>query len=262
MLGRLVQSILAKNRIYISRAEELQNVRDLISALRPMSGEKPLVRIGSPSGDGGYLLPDDFQDVAACISPGVSDEVGFDLQMTSMGIPVYMADASVLGPPVLNHQFHFSPLFLDSYSSTGCITLADYIKDLHPGRDLVLQMDIEGAEWRVINSTPSNILERFRIIVMEAHRLDNLFSKFGYSEINAALRKLLLTHNVVHIHPNNVTDGISIGDIVVPSLLEFTFHRKDRDIFTIKSRDYPHPLDRKNVSNKPDLILPRCWWPI
>jgi hypothetical protein len=40
----------------------------------------PLIRLGA-DGDGGYLVPDDLEDVAACFSPGVDDRASFESAM-------------------------------------------------------------------------------------------------------------------------------------------------------------------------------------
>ena len=76
----------------------------------------PLKRFG-PSGDGGYLMPDDLDGIVACISPGVSTECGFDSEMAARGIDVYMADASVAGPSARHDRFHFFPKHLDIAAS-------------------------------------------------------------------------------------------------------------------------------------------------
>lgn len=129
------------------------------------------------------------------------------------------------------------------FSWSGCRGMATSVKGdvavlVHPihlpgdildlRRRRILQMDIEGAEYRVIAATTVETLSRFRIIVVEFHELSNLFTKFGFREISNAFRKLLLTHRVVHIHPNNVGGPAVRGHLSVPSLMEFTFYRKDR----------------------------------
>ena len=77
-----------RNEIYRSR------LRRLLHRLHPRCDDKELVRFG-PMGDGGYLLPDDIGGIGACFSPGVSSISGFEKQCAELGIPVYLADASV-----------------------------------------------------------------------------------------------------------------------------------------------------------------------
>jgi hypothetical protein len=40
-------------------------VRELVARLHPLVTDHPLIRLGC-SGDGGYLVPDDLEGIAAC----------------------------------------------------------------------------------------------------------------------------------------------------------------------------------------------------
>ena len=256
---RALQGALVRTGMWIERASVIDDVRQLVEALRVVPSPRPLVRIGSTL-DGGYLVPDDLDGIAACISPGVSTEVGFDLDLAERGIDIFMADASVAGPPVSHPRFHFTRKFLDTFDSDTTVTLDDFVRDVAPGKDLILEMDIEGAEWRVFHSLSAETLQRFRIMAVEFHDMVNLFSHFGFREIAAVFRKILATHAVVHIHPNNVTGPVECGGLSVPSLLEFTFHRRDRGTFAPGPLAFPHPLDAPCVAGLPDYPLPACWY--
>jgi hypothetical protein len=238
------------------------NIGTLIAELQPMANKMGLRRFG-PVGDGGYLMPDDLEGVKGVVSPGVSTEVGFDYEMADRGIDVYMVDASVAGPPVQHERFHFTAKFLDTYNSNSTITLEDYCKTISDGRgDLVLQMDIEGAEYRVLAATSEAVLFRFRIMVIEFHGVRHLRSPIRARKISAVFRKLLRSHRVVHIHPNNCGMLARVGAFEIPDTLEFTFYRSDRDVFEHKQLQFPHPLDATNVPNKPAIVLPKCWQPV
>ena len=67
--------------------------------MRPYETDTPLIRMGD-FGDGGYLLPDDLRGIAACYSPGVSEQASFEMDMAKRGIASFMADASVEKPPL------------------------------------------------------------------------------------------------------------------------------------------------------------------
>ena len=68
-------------------------LRRMLTALHPQNTTTNLIRVG-PSGDGGYLIPDDLDGLVACFSPGVSDISGFEVQCAERGMDVFMADAS------------------------------------------------------------------------------------------------------------------------------------------------------------------------
>jgi hypothetical protein len=206
-------------------------------------------------------MPDDLEGVVACISPGVSTETGFDREIAERGINVYLADASVSGPSISHERFHFLQKFFDTYSSESTITIDDYCSAIGGDGDLILQMDIEGAEYRVLTSASDNLLHRFRIMVVEFHDMGHLFSRAGFREMSSVFKRLRRTHEVVHIHPNNVATSLKIGSLEIPQLLEFTFYRKDRDSLEQRTAQFPHPLDCDNVPGNPSLVLPRCWRP-
>lgn len=208
-------------------------------------------------------MPDDLKDVRACISPGVSSECGFDLEIAGRGIDVYMADASVDGPPIQHSRFEFVKKFLDTYESATTTTLDQFcrvIPDHSSQHDLVLQMDIEGAEYRVVHNMSDDLLRRFRIMVIEFHNLEQLFSRFSFGFMRSTFEKLVQHHNVVHIHPNNFSACVRRRKVDIPPIMEFTFYRKDRASFSDEIElQFPHTLDRDNVPERPRLVLPECW---
>lgn len=250
------------NAVWIGPATDPQHVMALIDRLRPWQNKRGLVRVG-PSGDGGYLLPNDLLGMTACVSPGVSLESGFDYEIAERGIPVHMADASVDGPAIQHARFHFTKIFFGSVTANNTTTIEEFclaIPGFSGGGDLLLQMDIEGAEWPVIQSMNSAFLRRFRIIVLEVHGLDNLFHAFTFDLIKASFDKLLEHHKVVHLHPNNCCGSVVSQGMEVPRVMEMTFYRTDRDTFERPaSAEWPHPLDAENKPSNPALILPQIW---
>ncbi len=247
------------DKITVVNATSPKDVRALIDLMRPVAISVALKRFG-PAGDGGYLMPDDLSGVAGCVSPGVSTECGFDEAMAARGIDVHMADASAPGPPVPNPRFHFTPKFLDVLASERTTTLEELCAATGAG-DLVLQMDIEGAEYRVLMSVSPETLQRFRIMVIEFHDLDVMFTRFGCTILRGLFEKLEASHRVVHIHPNNCTSAVSRYGLDVPPVLEFTFYRKDRvNDAKDAALTFPHALDAPCVPGRPDATLPRCWW--
>lgn len=258
-LKKGVRSLLLDSGVWIERAAPDSAILELLGEMRPRESSIPLRRFGS-AGDGGYLIPDDLEGIGACISPGVSTECSFDRDIANLGIDVFMADASVEGPPETNARFHFSKLFLDTFKSADTVTLDEFCRPVAPGRDLLLEMDIEGAEYRVLNSVSDELLSRFRIMAIEFHYLDSLFTPFGLREISTVFRRLLRTHTIVHIHPNNVLPPVGHGVVRIPPAMEFTFLRKDRSVFGDHSLAFPHPLDSTNLGDLPGYALPECWY--
>jgi len=244
----------------IVRRSDMAQVRELVCKLRPVKTDHSLVRLGG-AGDGGYLVPDDLKGLAACFSPGVSEVADFELALANRGIPCFLADYSVDAPPVAHPLFHFEKKFLGSEDNEIFTTMASWVERHAPGSaDLLLQMDIEGSEYAVIHAMSDALLQRFRLMVIEFHDLDQIFSKSGCELLRLTFEKLALHFDVVHIHPNNCGKIIERDGFAVPRLLEITFLRKDRVSTRSPAKIFPHPLDKANVSMRPDIVLPSCWW--
>jgi hypothetical protein len=235
-------------------------VLGLIRALRPQDCGKELIRIGG-MGDGGYLIPDDLVGIEYCFSPGVSTVSNFENHLADLKIKSFLADYSVDSPPVARPEFIFDKKFLGANNHGEFMTLSSW-KNKYLGDytgDLMLQMDIEGFEYQVILSTPENLLDQFRIIVVECHFLDRLFDPIAFNLFSAFFEKLLKIFHVAHIHPNDCCGSVKKGDIEVPRVLEFTFFNKKRVADVHPQLMFPHKLDDPNVT-KTGLHLPRCWY--
>lgn len=252
MLGALGMDVGSRTR----NAE----LTELLRSLHPVAPGKDLIRLG-PQGDGGYLLPDDLDGIQYCFSPGVSTESGFEVALAERGLRVFLADFSVDGPAEPHPNFIFDKKFLGALSNETFMTLDEWKSGRLPDHegDLILQMDIEGAEFETLLSASDRLLAQFRIMIIEFHYLQELFNKPFFVLASRVFQKLLQTHSAVHIHPNNCCGSIKGSGLEIPRVAEFTFHRKDRLENTSYRRDFPHPLDSDNT-RKRTLVLPRCWY--
>lgn len=237
-------------------------VREALCLLAPWNVGIPLVRLGG-AGDGGYLVPDDFDGIEALLSPGVAETWDFERYVGEhLGLPAYMIDGAVDAPEGLTHLQHFERLWLGSESGEGRIALADWVGAIsseHSG-DLMLQMDIEGAEYQVLASAPLSTLRRFRTVIVEFHGLDwMLFAPVLRLRILPALRKMAIDFEVAHVHANNCCGSFTAYGIQIPRVLEVTYLRRDRSLETSVRAELPHPLDRECVPSAPPVLLPPTW---
>lgn len=255
-LARLIGSV----GLHVVKRSASGDLESLIRALHPVDSGVELIRLG-PAADGGYLVPDDLQGIAYAFSPGVSTESGFEADLVARGLRVFLADFSVDRPAEANPGFEFDKKYVGSFSSDTFTTLDEWKSSKIPEYrgDLLLQMDIEGAEFETLLATSAELLTQFRIMVIEFHYLHQLLNKPWFLLISRAFQKLLQTHSVVHIHPNNCCGSIRSAGLSVPRVAEFTFLRNDRlRQEGAYCRTFPHPLDRDNT-RKPALVLPACW---
>lgn len=233
----------------------------LIERLHPVVDDNhPLIRFG-PVGDGGYLLPDDLSGIEACFSPGVSSVSGFEKQCADYGMNVFMADGSVSGPAEDHERFHFVKKYVGALKNENFMTIDDWVHEAvqSSSSDLLLQMDIEGAEYEALLRMSDSLLQRFRVLVIEFHQLNQLFDACYFKLASSAFEKLLLHHRCVHIHPNNCSNVFSRDGLDIPEIMEFTFLRKDRFDSHRPSGEFPHSLDVECTS-RPSMVLPACWF--
>lgn len=236
-----------------------QALQQFFNAIKPVASNVGLVRIGG-EGDGGYLVPDDFAGLAACFSPGVAVTADFELAMAARGIESYMVDYSIEKSPVDHPMLHFEKKYLGTTNNEVYVTLDDWVRaKAAPAQDLILQMDIEGAEYGVILDADRATLARFRMIVVEFHGMENLIHNKGFELVDLTFKKLLKDFEVVHIHPNNYARPVDFAGFQIPTTIEFSFHRRDRFTRLGYATQFPHPPDRANVPENVDFALPACW---
>ena len=238
----------------------MNELKELIKALRPVKTKFKLIRVGGAN-DGGYLIPDDLDGIAACFSPGVADTATFEVGLCCRGIGSHLADGSVDNAPKGFTPLSFTKKYLDGYNDENNMTLERWVKREAPlTGDLILQMDIEGGEYATIMATPQGILDRFRIICVEIHETDAWFNPIAWNTVQTFFAKLTEDFHVVHNHPNNNCGQVTNGNILLPRVFELTLLRRDRSEALGFVEDLPHPLDARNVLDTPELKLPKEWY--
>lgn len=236
------------------------DVRGLIRMLRSCRCDAPLIRVGG-NGDGGYLIPDDLAGIEYCFSPGVNRTADFENALADRNIRSFLADYSVEQPPLLRPEFVFDRKFIGARNDDTYMTLGTWKDKYLPGysSEMLLQMDIEGAEYEVILNAPSELLGAFRIIVLELHSLERLFDPFAFGIMRSCFEKLLRNFYVVHAHPNNCSGLVAFNGIEIPCAMELTFYNRSRGAPGPFRGDFPHALDVDNCKERPSVTLPSCW---
>jgi len=245
-----------------------------LDLLRPVPCPYPLVRIGGDA-DGAYLIPDDLEGVTSCFSPGVNNYKNFEDDLSLLyGIKCHLCDYSSdvehLKTPLLPGLQTFDKKWLDIDGGPDSLRLDDWVEMHCPvpsAGDLMLQIDIEGAEYRNLLNAGAAVLARFRIIVIELHALSSLNSPDSEgTDVARLLHCLNQTHCCVHAHPNNC-GGVGFVDastgMNVPDVIELTLLRRDRFIGVASEwipPQVPHPLDIcSNGQRLPPVHLNARW---
>ena len=257
----LIENNFAKRKKFLTRMTPINEVKQLIELLYPINCEKGLTRLGSEK-DGGYLVPDDLDGIEACFSPGVSNVSGFEKDCANRNIKVFLADASVNAPTETDDLFDFIPMFIGSMNNDSYLTLDKWVNSKIPdtSKELLLQMDIERAEYEVFHSLSEKTINRFRIMVIEFHDLDEIWNYPFFKVMSRVFKKILQTHHCVHIHPNNIANKSKLNGIETVQAMEFTFYKKERINKVRYQTSFPHKLDRDNSPKEPTVVLPISWY--
>lgn len=212
------------------------------------------IRIGREH-DGGYLMLDEFCPDMVAYSFGICDDVSWDKAIAEKGIACFMYDHTINRLPEEHELFHWSQEGIcDVDKVEHCSTLETFIKrNGHEGRtDLILKMDVEGAEWNAIAATDSSTLAQFSQMVFELH---DMYSSSLHGKICKFLSKINKTHQPVYVHGNNWADYERTGNLVMPWALEVLYLRKSDHNFRESAHFYPLEQDMPNNADFSDIRL-------
>ena len=222
---------------------------------------KNFVRLGKHN-DGGYLMVDNFQGSggsAIAYSFGINDDVSWDAAMAARGYDIFMYDPTIDALPATNEHFRFFKQGIAGFEFPNHFlnTLENFIKlNGHADRDnMILKMDVEGAEWSFLATVSPELLNQFDQLVFEFH---DLIADKDQSVMNATLaclNKINRKHSLVHAHANNCDSFIILDDkILVPNVLELTYVKTanytladDEEIFLPKPFDEPNNPYRNEI---------------
>ncbi len=249
----------ALNRLVAHDDFELQaQVRNTLRLLRPQSvkGHRK-ARFGSKN-DGGYVHLDDFEGVDTVLSLGIEHNIDWDRDIADRGLPIYQFDYSVDAPAPDDKRMNFFKIMIGPEAAIGVESLESLVQRFDKRRNrpnIFLKMDIECAEWSVIDSTNLESISRFSQITCELHYLQGLSDLSWRQTCFRALRKLLKFYAPIHIHANNYADFTRIANIFVPEVLEVTFASRAIYEFEDSAEIFPTELDAPCDPTKPDMFL-------
>ena len=233
--------------LFASQMVPESELKSYWNLLQPHWNGYELIRVGDKS-DGGYLLPNDLEEIKYCFSPGAGAIWTFEESLGSnYGIESLVCDGTIKVFPSFNSLKSFIPKNVGLTESENVMSFESWVGEVgtHSG-DLLLQMDIEGGEYPILSSIDSEFLKRFRIIALELHDLHLLAlpSSFSY-QYTQLMTKLLKNFDVVHLHPNNCGGSYVAHGTLFPKVVEITLHRKDRSR-DLSRVEIPHFLDFPN----------------
>ena len=222
-----------------------------------------LIRVGLSGSDGCYIMADNFSEPSASYSFGIYNDVNWDNIMAEMGYQIYLYDHTIEKLPFNRPEFNFfkEGIAGEDVKDQPLNTLKHYIeRNGHSdSKNMILKMDVEGAEWGFLETVTSKTLKQFDQIVFEMH---NLIGAGNGEKILKLLKKLNKTHQVIHVHGNNSGHQLTVGDTTFPDVIEVSYVNRDNyefyddeDLILPTELDAPNDIGRKDIElghwNKP-----------
>jgi hypothetical protein len=256
-----------KNRsrgiLWSESAEAYSKALDFLRMVTPQSVVNvPKVRIGGKR-DGGYVMLDPGRGGVA-YSFGVSVYAPWDIEMASKrNFTVYQYDGSVDKSPDAHPNIYFHKFYIDSnpMPPNDRKNLNQIFDDLkhHEENDIILQIDIEGAEWDFFETITPEHISKFKQIIVEFHGCHpdaEIFDRYL-----RVISKINQTHQSIHLHCNSVGSVTCFPNMFLfARTFEISYARKispERDGFHFSpcAAWYPTELDASNNSKLPDIPI-------
>jgi hypothetical protein len=119
-------------------------------------------------------------------------------------------------------------------------------------RDLLLKVDVEGAEWSSLCATD---FAPFQQVLLEMHDLTRLQDATSADEVLRTVRSLAATHRPVHVHANNEGAFNRYDGRWFPDGIEVSYVRRDLMEGAAPATSMVVGLDRPSNPKYPDYDL-------
>ena len=215
------------------------------------------IRLGGCE-DGSYVLINNLRPAQRVVSFGIGWTVDFELELAERGHVVYLFDPTIDKLPKQHANFNFykEGIAGSEQWEEACFTLATHLRKLDlADQDLVLKMDVEGAEWDAIDTVPAATLGKFEQLVLEIHGLHRLGEQQFRDKFARCLHKINSLFALCHVHANNYAPITIIDGFPVCGVLELTYLRRNLFEATPSLTIYPTALDEANNKAAPDHLL-------
>ena len=236
------------------------DIFDALALLTPVEiTDLAKIRVGRQDGDGGYVMADRFRSGQKVYSYGVFDEVTFDLDLAERGLEIFLYDHTIARLAQDHPRFRFRREGISDSNKPDedLFTLEHHIAENgHGDGDMILKMDVEGAEWPFLLAIDPVVLTRFEQITMELHRISDIDHPKFCQYFAPAMEKLRQHFHLFHVHANNIAPIRSVVGLPVPPLLEISLLRKDLSATAPWQTIIPSALDAANIrAVRPDHVL-------
>jgi len=243
----------------------------MINLIKPYDIKQPKVRLGPKNygahehGDGGYVTNENvITESVALFTYGVAGDIRYEEEYAKKyNKPAFLYDFTVDQPvnPAPGLVFKKEGLGI---GKDKCKDFLDHYKENNIKGDVLLKIDIEGAEYDYFTSANVKALADVTTgIILEVH---NLHDSNVRPQLETILNKLKPYYFITHVHGNNwggtfdlierVNDSKFTG-YTVPIVIEFAFtNKKYANVAIPDNQKYPIAgLDMPNNADRPETNL-------
>ena len=190
--------------------------------------------------DGSYVMLDDFENIKIAYSIGINKLIQFDKALADKGIEIYMYDHTINNLPYENNKFHWKKIGLggniDKTYNIQTLQEMMYINGHLKETNMILKIDIEGAEWNSLNDVSEGILSQFKYILIEYH-----FFKINPILFYNVLKKIYKTHQSFYVYCVPNSGIVFFGNNTICRQLEVSYIIRKGYSFSEDDTIYPIP---------------------
>jgi hypothetical protein len=228
-VGNLVREYSFKS---LSNRQTFKRIDDLISRFTESFFPTELVFLGSKRKDGTYpILKHRVYENRSALSFGVGNNITFEIECSKLKMQVNSFDHTVAPAIPKRHmnRISYMPIGIcGKIPARECMTIREIlsISELKIEDIEIVKMDIEGNEWEVLEDDWS-IFSQVPQFIVELHNLDRIVDHDYGKLVKNVIRRILVTHQVVYLSPNNFSGHVMANDKIWPFTIEALFVRKD-----------------------------------
>jgi hypothetical protein len=224
-----------------------KSVQELISILSPNKFKGELKRFGH-EGDGSYVLPKNIVSPKTyLISGGISDNNKFEIELAKKGVTGIQVDNSISKAPEEHKNLIFKFATLGDRDGLYEVSLENLISMVPLNKNLIVKLDIEGAEISALQHLSKKSLKRINCLVLELHNLSTLVQNEKILQTLSKLKGSGLSS--IYLQANNGILDYVIAGVLIPDNIEITFVRKDY-VSKLSSKDVQRIKNLTTKNNK------------
>lgn len=204
--------------------------------------------------DGGYFLATPISRETEVLSVGLGDNISFDYAISSSVSRIHMFDHTISEPNHIPINAKYYSKGLGATTHKNLMDLPAMLSLTKSSSPKILKIDIEGAEWEVLQELNIDVLLSVNQIIIEFHNLIEIVrNPASFQNAVKVLEFIRKEFWAVNVNANNWANSQIIHGVAFADVLEVTFLRKNDNTSVrtqkISSQGFPNNL------NEPKLLL-------